>query len=386
MKTVITTVGTSIFENFLDEDKNKETDLINRLRGDLRRLKEVEYEKYEKEENYAKRAEKVKKVVGEWIIEHPEHSEHSAELRSLEAIHKTYKEELNVILITSDTILSNVAAEIIKNVLKRRESQGITLREIEQIKALQVKDSKKFRTEGVHNLIIFVDKTLQGYYSNNVIFNVTGGYKVITPIMTIMASVFNCDLVYIFEDSEELIKIPPVPISIDYSFIEENLALLDTLSNGVENFNKIKQDDFQRWQELEKKGFIETTDNIAILSPVGEIFLRKYKSEFFVFYASDDIFMRIERNENLRGLIAEKFSVVALRESKTENKNGHLVFDDGDNPYRIFYFVDNDKIFIYEAFDNHDDYMRYLKKHEFDNKLRREVIHKSRIRKVRKED
>ena len=379
MKTVITTVGTSIFENFMDKEKNKYRNFINKLSEDFRKLKGVEYEK---SKDYLKRVEKIKKIVGKWISEHPEHS---AELRSLETIRETYKDDIDVILMTSDTILSNIAADLIESVIKRGNLQGLSFRERKRIVSLQVKDSGKFRTEGVHNLINFVDKTLQSYYSNDVIFNITGGYKVITPIMTIMASVFNCDLVYIFEDSEELIKIPPVPIKIDYSFIEENLVLLDMLSNGVEHFNKVKQNNFHKWQELEKKGFIETVDNIAILSPVGEIFLRKYKSKFFVFYSPDDIFMRIERNENLRGLIAEKFSVVALRESKTENKNGHLVFDDGDNPYRVFYFVDNGKVFIYQAFDNHDKYERYLNNHKFDKALKEEILHKSTIRKIKKE-
>ena len=380
MKTVITTVGTSIFENFMDEEKNKDRNLINKLREDFSKLKGVEYEK---SKDYVKRIEKLREIVGKWISEYPEHS---AELRSLGTIRAAYKDDIIVILVTSDTILSNIAADIIESVIKRGDLQGVSFRERKRIVSLQVKDSRKFRTEGIHNLINFVDKTLQSYYSNNVIFNITGGYKVITPIMTIMASVFGCDLVYIFEDSKELIKIPPVPIKIDYSFIEENLEILDMLSNGIENLNKVRQDNFYELQELEKKGFVETVDNVAILSPVGEIFLRKYKSNFFVFYSPDDIFFKkIERNENIRGLVAVKFSNDELRKSKTEEKNGHIVFDDGDNPYRIFYFIDNDKIFIYEAFDNHDDYIRYLNKNKFDNNLREEIIRESRIRKVKKE-
>ena len=40
------------------------------------------------------------------------------------------------------------------------------------------------------------------------------------PFMTIMAQANNCDMVYIFEESDNLIEIPKTPITIDYQLLK----------------------------------------------------------------------------------------------------------------------------------------------------------------------
>ena len=41
-------------------------------------------------------------------------------------------------------------------------------------------------------------------------------------------------------------------------------------------------------------------------------------------------------------------------------KNGHLVFDDGNNQNRIFYFEEDSNICIYKVFTDHSKYESYL--------------------------
>ena len=41
-------------------------------------------------------------------------------------------------------------------------------------------------------------------------------------------------------------------------------------------------------------------------------------------------------------------------------KNGHLVFDDGNNQNRIFYFEEDSNIYIYKVFTDHSKYESYL--------------------------
>lgn len=66
----------------------------------------------------------------------------------------------------------------------------------------------------MHNLIKRVEEISEGYYKN-VLFNISGGYKVTIPYLTVMAQINSCDMYYIFEEHDELIKIPSVPIVID---------------------------------------------------------------------------------------------------------------------------------------------------------------------------
>ena len=108
------------------------------------------------------------------------------------------------------------------------------------------------------------------------IFNITGGYKAVIPYMTIMAQINGCDAYYIFEDEKALIKIPKAPLHVNFEEIERNYELLKELENGIE--------DYPNW-----------------------------------------------RNKNYRRILQTKFHFKEQRESKSEMKNGHLVFDDGNN-------------------------------------------------------
>ncbi|MCL0062572.1 hypothetical protein M1N11_00090 [Peptococcaceae bacterium] len=157
---------------------------------------------------------------------------------------------------------------------------------------------------GLLNLIRRIESITGGYYEN-VIFNITGGYKAVIPYMTIMAQINGCDTYYIFEDEKALIKIPKAPLHVDFEEIERNYELLKELENGIE--------DYPNW-----------------------------------------------RNKNYRRILQTKFHFKEQRESKSEMKNGHLVFDDGNNQNRIFYFEEDSNIYIYKVFTDHSKYESYL--------------------------
>ncbi len=113
------------------------------------------------------------------------------------------------------------------------------------------------------------------------------------------------------------------------------------------------------------------------MNPLGEILWRKYKEKYFIYYAPEDVQKEIEKTE-IQRIFRSKFSKPQLRESNTEKKNQHYVYDDGDNPYRIFYFEEKDLIYIYKVFDNHDKYMDYLNEVAFNEQLKNEIKAKSK--------
>ena len=59
-----------------------------------------------------------------------------------------------------------------------------------------------------------------GYYGD-ILFNISGGYKATIPYLTMLAQINGADIYCIFEDTEELITIPPVPITIDMELFDE---------------------------------------------------------------------------------------------------------------------------------------------------------------------
>ena len=118
------------------------------------------------------------------------------------------------------------------------------------------------------------------------------------------------------------------------------------------------------------------------LGPIGEILWRKYKSKFFIFYAPEEVYNEIQRQNNIMHILTSKFRSNEIRKDKTEIKNGHYVYDDGNNPYRIFYFEHEGKVYIYKTFENHKEYENYLNQTEFNESFRKQIREKSKIYKI----
>lgn len=364
MKKVLTTVGTSIFQNYKEKTKQKYGELNENY------LFNNPYS------NWCDRHNKlVKEIIWKWLKSSENLNGISAEIQSLTKLQKERKEELEVCLITTDTVASNLAAEIIKEYFEKQENY--IMKQIERIESLQVKKRSLFVREGFPNLINSINSISKGYFEN-LIMNITGGYKGIIPFLTIFASIYKVELVYIYEESSEIISIPKLPIEIDKVFIKENLEFLAKLKSGVDNYHQIKQNYYNDFTSLEKKGFVESADNIAYLSPIGEIFYDKFLENLFSFFCPDETWIKINKQNDILRILKTKFSDKSLRKSKSEQKKDHLVFDDGNNNNRIYYFDNNDCIFIYKTFENEEKAKEFIEK-----PLEKEkIIKESKIRTI----
>jgi len=196
-----------------------------------------------------------------------------------------------------------------------------------------------------------------------------------------MALVNSCSIFYIFEDSEELIEIPRVPIKIDHDIFERNLVEIKRLLDGVDDYSRFKKSHYQACNELERKVLIEKSGDIALLSPLGTIFYNKYASDYFIFYCSDEVWGEIERQDDIRRILAAKFSDAALCDNKTECKGYHRVYDDGDNPNRIYYFTEDKKIYAYKTFQDEEVANKYNQT-PLDKAA---VIRESKFRKIKRQ-
>ena len=333
MKTVITTVGTSLIDNYQKENKYSLNNHKNYLK--------FPQKKKDKDHN-----RKIKGNISDWLSNR---SNASAEISSLLKIQEREKDELKVILITTDTIASNLCAEILEKFFEQKENFNIN--KVYSISKLNINSKNDFVKKGIPNLIIRLTSILENNY--NPIFNITGGYKGIIPLLTIYSAVNDCEINYIYEDSNELITIPQLPIKIDMNFVEKYYDYLKTLENGIENYHKIKSKEFEKYDNLEKHGFIEIVDNIGILSPIGNIFLKKYQSQFNIFYCPDEVWKKIQNQKEIQRLLKEKFNT-NIWEYKTEAKQDHFVYDDGNNNNRIYFFKNQENTYIYKTFENEE--------------------------------
>ncbi len=380
MKTVITTVGTSIFTNYFEENKDKNT--VKNYYDSIEGKPYSQYQEYENDINDLRKA----------IINHIEENKSnlkklSAELKSLILLTEKEEEKLNVYLLATDSILSPLACEIIKQTIDTSNDLNMKIiynNKTEVINDLQVLDDSNLKN-GLSNLIRRINDISQGYYQN-VIMNITGGYKGIIPYLTIISSINKCKIIYTFENERNsLINIPVLPISINEKIFEDNLEQLNELEDEdtIEQYKKVKNRNYEKWEVLENSGIIDVVDNMASFSSIGKIFFDNYKNKFFIFKCPEDVWKDIEKQKDIKRILETKFHNESIRENKTENKNSHLVYDDGNNVNRIFYFIDKNNIYIYKTFQDEEAQKKYINEpSSITDKIKNDIISKSKVRKI----
>jgi len=160
------------------------------------------------------------------------------------------------------------------------------------------------------NLIDMLYKIAGGYW-DNIIINITGGFKATIPFLTILAQLNGCPMYYIFEDTDALIKIPNIPFSkelIDWKELDKHFEILVKLEKGItkeKDYQKLKNSEFyQRYSFL-----IWEEPPLAELNPIGKMILEKYKEKFFVFYGTEEVIERINQFTDIN----EKYDLTEKR-------------------------------------------------------------------------
>lgn len=235
-KRVITTVGTSIFTNYMKEDVRKQLD----KEGGYTSIDNI-YRQLENAEIGADTSDLEGIIKKIWLVKF--RPEASAEINSLLNIAKN--ELLEVHLIATETALSVAACKLIKHYLaselneQKAQFQAIHFdKKKDFVKGLQVKDPEKFESEGFLNLVDAI-KSIKGEH-NNTILNISGGYKALIPPLTIVAQLYEIPLLYLYEDSDKPIEIGTFPIGYDWFAIEKFSILLHKTPQARQN-SKVKE-------------------------------------------------------------------------------------------------------------------------------------------------
>jgi len=227
-KKIITTVGTSLFTNFM----KKEVKESNEFRDDYKSIDEV-FSKLEKIGNSAAEDAQtdintLKKTIEDYWLDKPR-PKASAEISSLLKIAES--EPIEVYLLATETALSVAACQLIKDYLlsENNTDKGrfVKVHFVESehiIEGLQVTDAKSFEKKGFINLVDLILK-IKGKESDTVL-NISGGYKALIPPITLLAQLEKMTLYYLYEDSNEPIETGNLPINFDWGIIEEYIVYL----------------------------------------------------------------------------------------------------------------------------------------------------------------
>jgi putative CRISPR-associated protein (TIGR02619 family) len=214
MKKIITTVGTSLFENY--QKKYRDTTFKNLYDSFKDNDNKISAKGLDDEKS------RKKSLIDKFNSNYFKNNfDASAEIKSLIKLQEELKEDFDIYLLHSDTELGRLAAEIIKDNIFLYEEYGLKISrvDIHPIENLQIQNRQKF-IQGMQELINKIYKISQNYWGN-VVINITGGYKATIPYLTILAQVNQCPIYYIFENTDALIQIPNIPIDINWKLFED---------------------------------------------------------------------------------------------------------------------------------------------------------------------
>ncbi|GGA44774.1 hypothetical protein CYANOKiyG1_63590 [Okeania sp. KiyG1] len=178
-------------------------------------------------------------------------------------------------LIATDTVQGRKTAEIVKDFLIEK---GITNTQIfpESGSKFSTKNTDVF-SQGIARIIPWIkertNKHKFRYQSQaKIVFNLVGGFKAVQGYMNTIGMFYADEIIYIFEGSDKLIKIPRIPIDLKLDEVELYKVPLVMMAHGEVSTS---------WEEAQKvpKDWVFVVDEEMTLSIWGQLIYQKYEEE-----------------------------------------------------------------------------------------------------------
>ena len=233
MRFVLSTVGTSILTNLIDNENSDEAIWRSTLR-DSANLKSEELKDGAQEviDTLAERA------LGKLMENNVKANRRlSAELNGIYGIYgnglpgiPSERGSDQHYLICTDTAQGQKTGTLIRDFLKE---QGFNV-DTYTPSRLSTRDPEAFTT-GAKDLIRWLEDTVPGWRNNGyrVIFNLVGGFKSLQGYMNTFGAFYADEVIYIFEaPTADLIRIPRLPIRIDPTVIQDHRTEFALMAAG----------------------------------------------------------------------------------------------------------------------------------------------------------
>jgi len=287
MKKIITTVGTSLFSNYMnDQVKNYYGRNYAFIDDPFEKTKDANATDIYLDD-FLPYIKSIQEKIEDYWFKYPDDVPNrlaSAEIASiLKIVEEEPDETFEVHFIATDTLQSVLAAEMItdwlekykainnqiKTVLFQRSPTGFDNQKLSEyvVKDLQVSRQDDYE-KGVLNLLNLLNRITKKDTS----LNITGGYKAIVPIVTIWAQIKKVSIRYLFNESElkqhgEALTLGYLPINFDWAEVErfhyylnnETLKLGD-LSDEIKN------------ELLKRRLILKDNKGICKVTSIGSLF------------------------------------------------------------------------------------------------------------------
>lgn len=132
-----------------------------------------------------------------------------------------------VALLVSDTDEGSACGERLRTLVA--SEIGCTV-QVGCIRGLQVNDGKRFQTEAIDSLFQALDNLTRDRLPDEVRLNATGGFKGTLPYLMLYGMFHGYPVDYVYEFSNSLITLPPLPVAFDWPRLSAAAAVLFAIS------------------------------------------------------------------------------------------------------------------------------------------------------------
>jgi putative CRISPR-associated protein (TIGR02619 family) len=376
MKKILTTVGTSLLTHLREEK------WIDKGEYDYFHNNEKDADKIYNDRKDKEKIDRLKKIALRYLSDkdinnNEDLNKMSAELKSLYKIIKSEKlDRPDIYFIYSDTPAGKVVTDILKEYLNKSNKLNAGSIEMKKISYLQVFNRMAFENEGIPNLIEYVSEKVNfdyktgTEYSKNIILNITGGFKAVVPYLTLMGSVFEIPVYYIFEETDELIKLPPMPVRFNYKILEDNLEIINKIAKEKimdrKTFYELTSNMSTKDRKKLETDYMKVIDDLYEFHPIAYILWSKVKQKYlFNIYLSKSAREFYENNKNKAPELLISLANPQLRRAHfdpLENTDLNCHKRQKGLQGRVIYIEGDEKIKVAEIFHGHDNkYERFLK-------------------------
>lgn len=198
----------------------------------------------------------------------------SAEIYSLINMNLTDNDRVH--LIASDTDDGEACAKAVEMYLEQYWPKVDV--KVKRISGLQVDDPVSFRRKGVVEYCRYCLQAAYNFGSDNLVLNPTGGFKALVPYTVLVGMLKHVPCRYIFEQSDTVLELPPLPIEFERSTFESYRPLFEQMERDT----SISLADWNLRVPFDKRSMLEAlvdSDGRQVtLSGVGFLFLDEMRT------------------------------------------------------------------------------------------------------------
>ena len=281
----------------------------------------------------------------------------------------------SVVLLASDTHSGFACAEKLCELLIDCYGIDRTKARAIRVDGLQTDDAKRLREVGLKELINLTEKYIGigDSFAQEVVLNPTGGFKCVVPFLAMLGMLHRKSSIYVFEKSNELLRLPPMPFVVDNELFDRMRDALYYLDEEIEAPENVFLDKIDGYTEEERDLFLSFTErsedkpNYVTLSPLffSIVELEKQGTKFPSLISAS----AIENLRNIRGDSLKNLAGAIKRSNEplwrarhkhgTFGKKSNLfVFKPGNTAERIVGWEEDGRVKIVLVYDNHDEYER----------------------------